>query len=244
MTLNIATHRNIMVMLLKELFTDTSIGPFIGFKGGTAVYLFYNLPRFSVDLDFDLLDMSKKDVIFEKVKNILEQYGTLKNADNKADNLFFNLSYEDKAVTAQNVKVDINTRQFGSKYEVKSYLGISMKVMVQEDIFAHKMAAMFERGDTTNRDVFDVWFFLKNNWPVNKSIIEKRTGHAYKEFLKKMIDQLEADTDRDMLSGMGELIETPKQKAWVKTKLRQDVVFLLKLALQNENEYEKSNNKI
>ena len=224
-----------MIRILKDIFSDTTIGPFLGFKGGTAVYLFYNLPRFSVDLDFDLLDPERRDYIFERVKQILQNHGEIKNEDKKSDNLFFNLSYLNKEEGAQNVKVDISSRQFGSKYEVKDHIGISMKVMVREDIFAHKMVAMYERGDTANRDVFDIWFFLQNNWPVNKGIIEKRTSLSYKEFLQKIIDELEKDEGRDMLSGMGELLETEKEKDWIRGKLRNETIFLLKLALSNEN---------
>lgn len=234
MTLNIQTHRNIMIKVLKDIFSDSTVGPFLGFKGGTAVYLFYGLPRFSVDLDFDLLDPEKRDHVFERVKQILLNYGEIKDEDKKANNLFFNLSYADKEKGAQNVKVDISSRQFGSKYELKEHIGISMKVMVQEDIVAHKMAAMYERGDTVNRDIFDVWFFLQNNWPINKEIVEKRTSLSYKEFLQKTIDNLEKDENRDMLSGMGELLETEKEKDWVRNKLRTETIFLLKLALSNE----------
>lgn len=234
MTLEITTHRQTMLKLLKEFYTDTSIGPFIGFKGGTAVYFFYNLPRFSVDLDFDLLNKEKKDIIFEKIKAILEEYGLVKEAHNKTWGLFFNLSYKNKLEGAQNVKIDISTRDFGSRYEVKNYLGIAMKVMVQEDIVAHKMSALFERGETTNRDVFDVWFFLKNNWPINKEIVKKRTKLSYREYLNLMISRLEQDKGRDMLSGMGEVIETEKEKDWIKTKLREETIFLLKLAEESE----------
>jgi len=244
MTLHIPTHRNIMVQILKDIFSDTTVGPFLGFKGGTAVYLFYNLPRFSVDLDFDILDFEKRDHIFEQMKKILTAYGTIKGGDKKRDGLFFNLAYTNKTEGAQNIKIDMSSRQFGSKYEVKSYLGISMNVMVQEDIVAHKMSAMHERGDTTNRDIFDVWFFLKNNWPVNKEIIQKRTGLSYKDFLEESIKRLEATDGRDMLSGLGELVETEKQKDWVRTKLKPDIIFLLKLAQQNEYENEKSSKKI
>lgn len=236
MTLHIPIHRNIMVQILKDIFSDTTVGPFLGFKGGTAVYLLYNLPRFSVDLDFDILDQTKKDFIFERVKTILSSYGTIREGDNKREGLFFNLAYTNKNEGAQNIKIDMSSRQFGSKYEIKSFLGISMNVMVQEDIVAHKMSAMYERGLTTNRDIFDVWFFLKNNWPVNKEIIEKRTGLNYRDFLIETIKRLEADTDRNMLSGLGELVETEKQKAWIKTKLKSDTIFLLKLALNSETE--------
>jgi len=234
MTLEISTHRTMMVRILKDIFSDTTIGPFLGFKGGTAVYLFYNLPRFSVDLDFDLLYPDKIDYVFERIENILKQYGQIKDNDKKHESLFFNLSYNNKIDGAQNIKIDINARQFGSRYEVKEYLGIPMKVMIQEDIAAHKIVAMYERGDDTNRDVFDVYFFLKNNWPINREIIEKRTELSYKEVLQKLIESLEKIEDRDMLSGLGELVSSEKEKDWVRMKLRNEVIFLLKLALDNE----------
>ncbi|MDD3150504.1 MAG: nucleotidyl transferase AbiEii/AbiGii toxin family protein [Candidatus Gastranaerophilales bacterium] len=233
MTLNTTTHKNILIKILKDIYTDSTIGPILGFKGGTAVYLFYNLNRFSVDLDFDLLDAEKEDYVFEQVKKILENYGTIKEAEKKRFNLFYVMAYDDKVPGAQNIKVEINRREFGSKYEVKSYLGISMKVMVREDMFAHKLCAMYERIGKTNRDIFDVWYFLQNEWPVNKEIVESRTGMKFKEFLQKCIDSLEKITDQNILSGMGELLDN-KQKDWVKAKLRTETIFLLKLALDNE----------
>lgn len=233
MALNITIHKNIMIKILKDIYSDTTIGPILAFKGGTAAYLFYELARFSVDLDFDLLDAEKEDYVFERIKNILEKYGTLKEVNKKRFNLFYLLSYSEKIKGGQNVKLEINRRDFNSKYDIRPYLGIPMKVMVQEDMAAHKMVAMFERFSTTNRDIFDVWFFLQNNWPVNKEIIEKRVGMSFKEFLEKCIDLLEKMDNGNILSGMGELL-TEKQKDWARAKLRDETIFHLKLKLENE----------
>ncbi len=233
MSLDTTVHKNILIKILKDIYTDSSLGPILGFKGGTAVYLFYNLNRFSVDLDFDLLDSEKEDHVFEQIKKILENYGVLKQAEKKRFNLLFVLAYDEKIEGAQNIKVEINRRELGSKYEVKSYLGISMRVMVREDMFAHKLCAMYERIGKTNRDIFDVWYFLQNEWPVNKKIVEERTGMSFKEFLQKCIDLLEKMSDQNILSGMGELLDA-KQKDWARAKLRTEMIFLLKLKLENE----------
>lgn len=233
MALNPAIHKNILIKILKDIYTDGTLGPVLGFKGGTAAYLFYHLNRFSVDLDFDLLDSEKEDYVFEEVKKILEHYGTVKQAEKKRFNLLYVLAYDDKVLGAQNIKVEINRRVFGSTYEVKSYLGISMKIMVREDMFAHKLCAMHERMGKTNRDIFDVWYFLQKEWPVNKEIVESRTGMNFKQFLQTCIDSLDKMTDQNILSGMGELLDA-KQKDWARTKLRSETIFLLKLKLQNE----------
>jgi len=234
MALNTAKHKNILIKILKDIYTDATISPILGFKGGTAATFFYNLDRFSVDLDFDLLDSEKEDYVFERVKTIIENYGTLKEAQKKRFNLLYILSYNDKDINAQNIKVEINRREFGSKYAVESFLGISMQVMVKEDMVAHKLCAMYERIGKTNRDIFDVQFFLSHDWPVNKKIVEDRMGMSYAEFLKKCIDMLEKLDDNDVLSGMGELLLTEKQKAWVKAKLKSETLFLFRLALEKE----------
>lgn len=233
MSLDTAKHKNILVKILKDIYTDPTISPILGFKGGTAATLFYDLDRFSVDLDFDLLDGEKEDYVFERVKAILEKYGTLKQVRKKRFNLFYILSYDDKDVNAQNVKVEINRRKFGSKFDVKSYLGISMQVMVKEDMAANKLCAMYERIGKTNRDILDVQFFLSHDWPVNKKIVEERMGVTYKEFLQKAIDVMEKLDDRDILAGMGELL-TEKQKDWVRAKLKSEALFALRLALEKE----------
>lgn len=233
MSLDIVTHKNILLKILKDIFTNHALGPLLGFKGGTAAYLFYDLNRFSVDLDFDLLGESKEDFVFEKVRKILEKYGTVKEADKKRFNLFYMLSYDDKSPGAQNIKVEINRRNFGSKYEVRAYLGISMKVMIKEDMAAHKLAAMYERIGRTNRDIFDVWFFLEHNWPINKQIVESRTGMPFKDFLQKCVALLEKMKDKGVLAGMGELLDV-KQKSWAKANLRTETIFQLKLKMEGE----------
>lgn len=234
MSLDRTVYKNILVKILKDIYTDSSLGPILGFKGGTAAYLFYDLKRFSVDLDFDLINQEKEDYVFEKIRKILEKYGTLKQAEKKRFNLVYVLSYSGKIPEAQNIKVEVNRRDFGSKYEVKPYLGISMRVMVQEDMFAHKLCAMYERIGQANRDIFDVWYFLENEWPINKKIIEDRTNMNFKEFLRECITLLERMSGQNILSGMGELLDN-KQKDWVRTKLQPETVFLLKALLENQD---------
>ena len=68
--LDINQHKLILVQILKEIYSNITIASLLGFKGGTAAYLFYNLPRFSVDLDFNLLDPKKKDVVFQILRSI------------------------------------------------------------------------------------------------------------------------------------------------------------------------------
>jgi len=237
MTVNYAKHKNILLQILKDIYSDTSISPHLGFKGGTAAHLFYSLNRDSFDLDFDLLDESKQQIVFDKIQKIARGYGKVIDSKIKRFSLLNVISYESKS---QNIKIEVNKRDFGSKYKVKTLLGISMLVMVQEDMFAHKLMAMNERiGGKTNRDVYDVWFFLEKDWPINKEIVEQRSSKAFKtsrtfeEVLQLTADQLEKLDNRHILDGLGDFLTDP-QKDWARAKLKSETIFLLKARAESE----------
>lgn len=230
MTLDYSKHKNILLQILKDIYSDMSIAPYLGFKGGTAALLFYDLNRDSVDLDFDLLDESKKLEVFEKINKIAESYGTIIDSRIKRFNLLNIISY---APGAQKIKVEVNRRNFGSKYELMTLLGISMLVMIREDMFAHKLMAMHERIGKTSRDVYDVWFFLRNHWPINKEIVEQRSGKTFKEVLRLTAGQLEKLDNRHILDGLGDFLTDP-QKDWARAKLKSETIFLLKARLESE----------
>jgi predicted nucleotidyltransferase component of viral defense system len=233
MTLDYSKHKNILLQILKDIYSDSSIAPYLGFKGGTAALMFYDLPRNSVDIDLDLLDESKETEVFEKVQKIVKEYGKITDSHIKRFNLTNVISYDPKA---QNIKVEINRRQFGSRYDVKNLLGISMLVMNKEDMFAHKLMAMYERVGKTSRDIFDVQYFAKNNWPINRHIVEQRSKMSFKETLVKCIEMLEKMDNKYILDGLGELLTDP-QKDSARVKLKSDTIFQLKVMLGNESEH-------
>lgn len=230
MTLDYSKHKNILLQILKDIYSDTSIAPHLGFKGGTAALLFYDLNRDSIDLDFDLLDESKEAEVFEKINKIAKSYGTIIDSRIKHFNLLNVISY---APGAQKIKVEVNRKNFGSKYEIMTLLGISMLVMIREDMFAHKLMAMHERVGKTSRDIYDVWFFLKNNWPINKEIVEQRSEVSFKELLQKSVEQLEKMDNKHILDGLGDFLTEP-QKDWARAKLRTETIFLLKARMESE----------
>ena len=108
-----------------------------------------------------------------------------------------------------------------------------MLVMIREDMFANKLMAMYERVGKTSRDVFDVYFFAKNNWPINKEIVEKRAGMPYRKTVGKCIELLEKMNNRNILDGLGDFL-TESQKDWARAKLRTETIFLLNARLESE----------
>jgi predicted nucleotidyltransferase component of viral defense system len=226
---NIDLHRSNLVNILREIYSDPLLRNSLGFKGGTAAMLFYGLPRFSVDLDFDLFDLKKKEAVFKRLKEVLPRFGAIIEAVDKQYTLFFLLNYQKGE---RGLKIDISKRPLRHEYASKSYLGISMLVMKEADMIASKLAALLTRKKFAARDMFDVWYFLKENWQIDERVLEENTKMVLTEALEKAQEKVKAVQKIDLLAGLGDLLDN-KQKAFVREKLKDELVFLLKLYLDN-----------
>ncbi len=68
---DIKRHKFFLVQILKNIYSDIELANYMGFKGGSDLMFLYDLPRFSVDLDFNLLNVEKEDIVYEKVRQIV-----------------------------------------------------------------------------------------------------------------------------------------------------------------------------
>ncbi len=229
--INKEKHQLIMGQILKDIYSDMSIASLLGFKGGTCAYFLYDLPRFSVDLDFDLLIVNEeiKKILFTKLTKILNKYGKIKNQYIKRYTIFLLLSYGEDD---HNIKIEINTRDLFKNikdyYEIKKYLGISMFVAKKSYLFASKLLALTYRKETAMRDIYDINYFAKNNWDINDEVILQISGKTTKKYLSDCLIFVEKVKDNQILQGLGGLIESEKEKMWLKNNLKNDTIFMLK----------------
>lgn len=221
--MDINKHKFFMIQVLKDIYSDIELASCLGFKGGTALMFFYNLPRLSVDLDFNLLDKSKEKRVYDKVRAILLRYGKIFDEAMKFYGPIIVLDY---GIGERKLKVEISNREYDNHYEIKNLLGIQMKVLVEPDMFAHKLCALLDRTEVTSRDIFDCWFFLQRHCAVNAGIVESRMGMPLADYLQKCIERLETTSDKSLMSGLGELTDA-KMKSFVRTKLRRETIQLL-----------------
>ena len=226
-------HKTILIQVLKKIYGHPFLRNILEFKGGTAAMIFYDLPRLSVDLDFDLLDSTSKDKVFQIFKEMLPKFGELKEAVEKRYTLFFLISYQ-KA--QRKAKVEISKRPLLSHFEIKYYLGIPILTMKKEDMFASKLAAFLTRKRLASRDIFDLWFFFNKQWDINETVFKDKTKLPLKEGLITALDKLKKVPTRQLLQGLGDLLETNKQKDFVRKKLKEELSFYLRLASQELKE--------
>jgi len=213
-----------MLQILKDIFSDIELSNLLGFKGDAALMFCFDLPRFSVDLDFNLIDISKEEIVYDKVRKILLKYGTIYDEAKKFYGPIIVLDY---GIGERKLKVEISNRLFDNHYEVKNLLGINMKVMIRQDMFAHKLCALMDRNELTNRDIFDCHFFLQQRTPINKNIVEQRMKLPLADYIQSCIDSLKKTSDKGILNGLGELMDEETKK-FVRTKLRTETIDLLR----------------
>jgi predicted nucleotidyltransferase component of viral defense system len=219
-------HETVLKSILRDVYQDDILKTSLGFKGGTCLYIFYNLDRFSVDLDFNItndnFDPNKVTTIVKQCLSIEEQ--------EKRNTWFWLGSYEKGK---QKVKIEISKRDYPDRYINLNFYGLTIPTMTPDCMFAHKLCAISDRKKLLSRDLYDAHFMFKNRhksgFEINEEIIKIRTGKTSKEYCEFLIPFIEKEVHpRTILEGIGELI-SEKQKIWVKNYLIRDLIIELKI---------------
>lgn len=217
-------HKLYMAQILSLIFKDRDLCNVMAFKGGTSLMLFHNLNRFSTDLDFNLLDPAKLDMVYGKVRTILTRFGTI---DDEAKKLYGPVLVLDYGKGERMLKVEISMRQYPDHYEMRSLAGTDVRVMTMPDMFAHKLCAMGER--LSPRDIFDVCFFLQNHTEINEEIVRLRTGKSVSEYAAWCAEHIHEASPKLLMQGLGEVLNDLKSKNFVRNKLIDETASALEL---------------
>jgi len=217
-------HKRILTNLLSDI--TKVLGNKVGFKGGTAALLFYNLPRLSLDLDLDVLKPITEEER-DKIETKLIKRGKIKEQADKRHTLFYLFSYEEGK---PNIKLEFNRRVWeNNSYVEKLLLGTEIKVADEATLFTNKLVALTDRKEFVARDLFDVNFFLEQSFPLSEAIVKERTGMSLAKLLEKTIDFIKQNyNSQNVLDGLGEVLNK-KQKNWVKLNLIEDTIKKLEL---------------
>lgn len=157
------------IVILKEL-SQSLINTAIIFKGGTALRLSYNSPRFSEDLDFDL----SEKIIFSKFEKVIydidAKYSeiTLKDIAKKYYTFIAQFSIREPNLLKNfSIKIEISTRNIRKKDYAEPRILISPVTDIQvlintakiESIETEKKQAIKTRKQS--RDLFDLWYIAQ-----------------------------------------------------------------------------------
>lgn len=235
--LDITKHKTHLTNILIDVFKNSTLSSALGFKGGTAAMLFYKLPRFSVDLDFDLIDPSTA-LQFERAGGVVDQMTKLlssgyeiKDHSPKFNTLFWMISY---GTGLARIKIEISTRSNPhNHYNLLPFYGVTVKTLDISDMIAHKLVAVTERTRIANRDLFDIHYFLGSPYSadINYDIIKFRTGKSPRDFYESLLNFVSDINPKTILTGLGEVLTQP-QKDWAKAKLVPELEGLIKKMIE------------
>lgn len=212
-------HEQILKNILKDIYTTTNLEGSLAFKDGTSLYMFYQLDRFSVDLDFNLIASDFDDRL---ITDILSGYLKIEDKHNKHFTWIWVGSYQKGQ---QKAKVEINKRAYPDKYINKDFYGITIPTMSPDCQFAHKLCAITDRKKLQNRDLYDAHFMFMKQFEINEEIIKIRTNKTLKEYFAYLVDFIDKKVNPNtILDGLGELIGNP-QKDHIKATLKRDLLF-------------------
>jgi len=213
--------------ILRDLYQNKNLQAKLAFKGGTCLYMFYNLDRFSTDLDFNIIG---NDFNPEEVTKILKGYLEIEEY-NKHYTYFWLGSYEKGK---QKIKVEMSKRNYPDNYANVDFYGLTIPTLSKDSMFAHKLCAITDRKKVVNRDLYDAYFMFKNNFEINEKIIEMRMNKTAKEYIKDLVPFIRENVSpHDILQGLGELVDS-KQKIWIKEKLLKELIFNLQLYIDSK----------
>jgi predicted nucleotidyltransferase component of viral defense system len=173
------------------------------FKGGTCLYKFHNLNRFSEDLDFSAVREIDKDALFDKIINGLKDFGIkskIKTITEPYNSILtkFNLEgplYDGRPITKASIRVDINTKSevlmpqknetmYSSYREITPFQVLCMDVV---EIAAEKIRTIMSRNKA--RDIYDLWFLLKKGIEIDRELLDKKLEYYNLVFDKKQFEE-------------------------------------------------------
>ena len=167
------------------------------FKGGTALYKLHNLPRFSEDLDFSLLETLSFEAITQIIKksvNFPANSPIFEVSSIKETKESIMIKIECKGIITQynTIRVDINRKnKVVDKFVVTNYVPdyidinpFSLRTLSKEEMLAEKIHAILTKEKA--RHVFDLFYLLRMA-KINKTLTKEKLKAFNMNYDKKAI---------------------------------------------------------
>lgn len=176
------------------------------FKGGTCLYKFHKLDRFSEDIDFTLRGEADIDNLIKKIIADLMSFGIgaeIKNRRDILNSIMLTIRtkgplYRGTNQSLSSIGIDINLKssidtepmpvRYSSLYpDIPPF---SLLIMQEKEILAEKIRAILTR--TKARDVYDLWFLLDKGVKFDLDLVKEKLGYYKQEWnLKEFSSKIE-----------------------------------------------------
>ena len=208
---------NTLIEVVQAL-AKSRAGSQIIFKGGTALKLFYELPRYSEDIDYDSLPGVPSQKLMDIIKNLCKKRRwEITDEALKYYTLLFELRFAGPERNFR-VKIEISTREKELRTAIMPLRGVPVLTLEPSFLMTEKLLTFLERQD--GRDIFDAWFILKNAYPLDEARIE-RAFSDQADFYQAILAIIEKADPKKILRDTGKLLKEDYRN-WIRTSFLSD----------------------
>jgi predicted nucleotidyltransferase component of viral defense system len=215
--------RENIVIEVVQAVAKSEAGAQIAFKGGTALKLFYGLPRYSEEADYDMLPGRSGEELLD-ILNRLSKRKKWEVTDRALK--FYALLFELRFAGIDRnfrLKIEISTRLKEFDTGIQSLRGVPVLTLEPSFLMTEKLITFLNRN--AGRDIFDAWFILNGAYQLNRQMIEDAFGSEV-AFFKAILRKVDRADQKAISRDTGKLLG-PDQRKWIKTSLFLDSFQLL-----------------
>lgn len=201
-----ALHLAWMYRILSAIADDAFVSSLLRFKGGTCAAMRGIIARFSIDLDFDLIDEKAKSELSKHLEALFKNLGLEIKAKSRITPQYF-LRYPKTDENLRNIiKIDVTFPPAqNDRYEPVRFAEIDRIIHCHTipTMFAHKLIALIGRWERTGtlaaRDVFDIHTFFVKGYEYDKNIIREIRGLGASAFLRELSGFVEEHVSQKLI---------------------------------------------
>lgn len=173
--------------LLREITGITDLADILILKGGTAInFIYFDVPRLSVDIDMDYTGSVEKSRMEEgrsAIEDVLLRLFRTLGYDTCGESSYalqhYDLWYENSAGNRDRVELEINFLKRVTFFppvwrRFRHFFGFAqfeVPTLEPEELFGRKMKALIKRA--TAKDLFDIYYFLTSGIQFDKDEMRK-----------------------------------------------------------------------
>jgi len=195
----------------------------IFFKGGTAIHLIYNAPRFSEDLDFTA-ELKEKDFLafILKVFKDLSKEESLSFKERKTitGKRFLLTALPDVLPFKTFINLDLSFREKilepqKSTLKMEDYPLIFTSYLyhpTKEEIFAEKIRAVMTRKK--GRDLYDLWYLLALGVSLKADLVEEKLKYYNLKDInqERILKRIENFSEKEFIIDLRPLVSLPERE--------------------------------
>ena len=200
-------HKSYLNRILIEIIDNPNLSQNIAFKGGTCASMLGFLDRFSVDLDFDLVNKNSKTRVQQELQNVFKKMALI--VARKNDQIpFFQVKYPSRDPRQRNsIKISVTdnvptTNNYRTQYLTEIDRLINCQTI--ETMFANKLVAVTDRYNiyktVAGRDIYDIHHFFTQGYSYNSKVIKERTGLESKDYFSNLFDFIEKHVNQTIIN--------------------------------------------